>query len=152
MSAFMVESSTQSIVIAAPAADVADVVADFARYPEWISGMQAVEIQEEYDDGYARVVSFGLDAGVFKDEYRLRYEYADDLSWVSWSLDEPSSVQKSQVGSYDFEPAGPGSTKVTYTLSVELSIPMLGMFKRKAEKMIMDSALSDLKKRVEGHA
>jgi hypothetical protein len=31
-------------------------------------------------------------------------------------------------------------------------MPMLGMFKRKAEKMIMDSALKELKKRVEATA
>jgi hypothetical protein len=35
---------------------------------------------------------------------------------------------------------------------VELSIGMLGMFKRKAEKMIMDSALKELKRRVESVA
>jgi hypothetical protein len=38
---------------------------------------------------------------------------------------------------------------VTYRLSVDLNIPMLGMFKRKAEKVIMDTALKGLKKRVE---
>jgi hypothetical protein len=38
---------------------------------------------------------------------------------------------------------------VTYTLEVELSIGMLGMFRRKAEKMIMDTALKQLKRRVE---
>ena len=31
----------------------------------------------------------------------------------------------------------------------DIAMPMLGMFKRKAEKMIMDSALKELKKRVE---
>jgi hypothetical protein len=45
---------------------------------------------------------------------------------------------------------------VTYTLAVELGIGMLGMFKRKAERVIMDTALTELKKRVEslrsGHA
>jgi hypothetical protein len=41
---------------------------------------------------------------------------------------------------------------VTYTLAVELTIPMLGMFKRKAEKMIMDTALKELKKQVEAQA
>ena len=39
---------------------------------------------------------------------------------------------------------------MTYTLEVELSIGMLGMFRRKAEKMIMDTALKQLKRRVEG--
>ncbi len=38
---------------------------------------------------------------------------------------------------------------VTYTLSVDLAIGMLGMFKRKAEKVIMDTALNELKRRVE---
>jgi hypothetical protein len=32
---------------------------------------------------------------------------------------------------------------------VDISIPMIGMFKRKAEKVIIDTALKDLKKRVE---
>jgi hypothetical protein len=42
-----------------------------------------------------------------------------------------------------------GSTEVTYHLAVDLVIPMLGMLKRKAEKVIMDTALKELKKRVE---
>ena len=43
-----------------------------------------------------------------------------------------------------------GSTTVTYNLSVELSIPMIGMLRRKAEKIIIDTALKELKRRVEG--
>jgi hypothetical protein len=39
---------------------------------------------------------------------------------------------------------------VTYRLAVDLTIPMLGMLKRKAEKVIVDTALRELKKRVEG--
>jgi hypothetical protein len=38
---------------------------------------------------------------------------------------------------------------VTYQLAVELNMPMLGMFRRKAEKVIIDTALKELKKRVE---
>ena len=41
---------------------------------------------------------------------------------------------------------------MTYMLEVELSIGMLGMFRRKAEKMIMDTALKELKRRVESLA
>ena len=58
-------------------------------------------------------------------------------------------TQKSQHGAYDLEDNGDGTTTVTYDLAVELTIPMLGMFKRKAEKVIMDTALKELKKRVE---
>ena len=42
-----------------------------------------------------------------------------------------------------------GGTKVTYDLEVDLKIPMIGMLKRKAEKVIIDTALKELKKRVE---
>ena len=59
-----------------------------------------------------------------------------------------SKALKSQVGSYILEAAG-DTTEVTYQLAVDLNIPMLGMFKRKAEKVIIDTALKGLKKRVE---
>ena len=42
------------------------------------------------------------------------------------------------------------ATLVTYRLAVTLKIPMIGMLKRKAEKAIIDTALKELKKRVEG--
>ena len=38
---------------------------------------------------------------------------------------------------------------MTYRLAVDLSIPMIGMLRRKAEKVIIDTALKGLKKRVE---
>ena len=41
------------------------------------------------------------------------------------------------------------ATEVTYRLAVDLSIPMIGMLRRKAEKIIIDTALKGLKKRVE---
>src|SRR5205807_1911903 len=65
----MADTSTQSIVIVAPAARVAEVICDFARYPEWVGAAKSVEVTEEYDDGYASQVRFVLDAGVVADEY-----------------------------------------------------------------------------------
>jgi hypothetical protein len=38
---------------------------------------------------------------------------------------------------------------VHYRLAVDVKIPMIGMIKRKAEKVIVDTALKGLKKRVE---
>ena len=38
---------------------------------------------------------------------------------------------------------------MTYTLTVDINMPMIGIFKRKAEKTIIDSALKGLRKRVE---
>jgi hypothetical protein len=144
----MADSSTQSILILAPLDRVAAVICDFPRYPEWADAMKQVDVVAEYEDGYAAEVHFVIDAGVLADEYTLEYSYAEDLSRIEWVLTAPSKTQRSQKGSYDLVEAD-GVTTVTYTLEVELSIGMLGMFRRKAEKMIMDTALKQLKKRVE---
>jgi hypothetical protein len=146
------DSSTQSIVIDAGVAQVAAVICDFARYPEWAAALRLVEVLEEYEDGYASQVRFTLEAGPLRDEYILGYEYAEDLSRIEWHLVAPSALQKRQTGSYDIEDNGDGTSTVTYTLEVELSIGMLGMIRRKAEKMIMDTALKELKRRVESVA
>ena len=145
----MADTSTQSIDISAPPDRVAAVICDFARYPEWVSATKEVEILEEYEDGYPSQVRFVLDAGVVADEYTLSYEYADDISRIEWHLVEPSKMQHAQDGSYDLVDNQDGTSTVTYTLAVELAIGMLGMFKRKAEKIIMETALSELKRRVE---
>ena len=145
----MADSSTQSIVIAAPPARVTAVICDFSRYPEWADAVKQVEVVEEYEDGYPAQVRFVLDAAVMTDEYTLAYEYAEDISRIEWHLVEPSRMQRTQNGSYDIDDNGNGTSTVTYTLEVELSVGMLGMFRRKAEKMIMDAALTQLKRRVE---
>jgi ribosome-associated toxin RatA of RatAB toxin-antitoxin module len=148
----MADTSTQSIQVHAPLDRVAAVISDFPRYPEWVEAAKQVEVVEEYEDGYAAQVRFVIDAGVMADEYTLEYAYSDDLSRIEWHLVAPSKTQKSQRGSYDLMDDGTGTTTVTYTLEVELSIGMLGMFRRKAEKMIMDTALKQLKRRVESLA
>jgi uncharacterized membrane protein len=144
----MTNSSTQSIAVNASIAEVARVITDFAAYPEWVSAVKTVEVLEEYEDGYASQVSFVIDAGVVKDDYVLAYDYTEDLSRVEWQLVR-SNAQKSQQGSYDLVEDPGGITTVTYTLAVDLNIPVLGILRRKAEKVIMDTALRELKKRVE---
>jgi len=145
----MADTSTQSIQVHAPVGRVAAVICDFPRYPEWVDALKRIEVLEEYEDGYAARVRFVIDAAVMADDYTLEYAYADDLTRIEWHLVEPSKTQKSQEGSYDLADNGDGTTTVTYTLEVELSIGMLGMFRRKAEKIIMDTALKQLKRRVE---
>lgn len=147
----MADQSTQSIVIDAPPQAVMAVIADFDSYPRWAASVKTCEVVQTGPDGRARQVHFVIDAGVVRDDYVLEYDWADDGLGVRWRL-VSGQIQKSQHGSYALRPGpAPGApTTVTYSLTVDLSIPMLGMFKRKAEKVIMDTALKELKKRVEG--
>ncbi|MGY1773371.1 SRPBCC family protein [Blastococcus sp. SYSU D00813] len=143
----MADQSTQSIVVDAPAADVMAVIADFDAYPTWVAAAKRVEVLETGPDGRARQVHFVLDAGAVKDDYVLDYTWEGDRR-VSWRLVK-GQMQKRQEGSYTLVETD-GRTEVTYAITIDLSIPMLGMIKRKAEKVILDTALKELKKRVEG--
>ncbi|WP_199443325.1 SRPBCC family protein [Umezawaea beigongshangensis] len=141
----MADESTQSITIDAAPERILAVIADFDAYPEWANGVKRTEVLETGEDGRAAQVRFNIDQGPIKDEYVLAYEWVPD--GVRWSLVK-GNMQKSQHGSYRLVPGGSG-TEVTYTLSVQLVVPMIGLFRRKAEKMIMDTALKELKRRVE---
>jgi carbon monoxide dehydrogenase subunit G len=140
------DQASSKITIDAPLDEVLAVIADIDSYPEWTGQIKKAEVLETGADGKPHQAKFVMDAGVLKDEYTLEYDWND--SGVDWKLVGKSSVQKSQVGSYALADKG-GKTEVTYQLAVDIAMPMLGMFKRKAEKMIMDSALKELKKRVE---
>jgi hypothetical protein len=61
-------------------------------------------------------------------------------------------MMRAQQGSYELRSDGERRTYVTYSLTVDLVIPMLGLLKRKAERVVMDIALKELKKRVESLA
>ncbi len=143
----MADQSTQSITVEAPAADVMAVIADFPAYPQWVAAAKKVEVLETGADGRATRVHFVLDQGAVKDDYVLAYTWEDDRR-VTWTLVQ-GSMQKRQDGSYTLVEKD-GRTEVTYSITIDLSIPMLGMIKRKAEKVILDTALKELKKRVEG--
>lgn len=146
----MADHTERSIVINADAEQIMAVIADFEHYPEWVTSAREVEILETDDAaGRARTVRFVLDAGVLQDTYVLRYDWAGDGSGVHWEL-VSSDLQRSQSGRYILAQQVPGSTKVTYELTVDLVVPMIGQLKRRAEKAITDAALNDLKKRVEG--
>ena len=143
----MADESTQSISIAAPSSQVLDVIADFPAYPQWVAAARTVEVLESGPDGRARRVHFVIDQAAIRDDYVLEYTWDDD-SRVSWTLVR-GQMQKSQEGAYVLRDAG-GATEVTYSITIDLAIPMLGLIKRRAEKVILDTALKELKKRVEG--
>jgi uncharacterized membrane protein len=143
----MADQSTQSIVVDAPAAEIMAVIADFPAYPEWVAAAKRVEVLEDGSNGRARRVHFVIDAGPVSDDYVLDYTWDRDRS-VAWTLVQ-GQMQKKQDGSYLLEETA-GRTTVTYTIAIDLSIPMLGLIKRRAEKVILDTALKELKKRVEG--
>lgn len=145
----MARTASDIVIDASPGAIMA-VIADFGSYPDWATGVRTADVVSSGSDRPDQV-HFVLDAAPIRDEYDLSYIWDGDNS-VSWSLAEPGSMLTSMDGAYLLDPVGDDTTRVTYQLSVDVSVPLLGMLKRKAEKVIIDTALKGLKKQVEARA
>jgi ribosome-associated toxin RatA of RatAB toxin-antitoxin module len=142
----MPEQTTSSIVIDATPDRVMAVIVDFEDYPAWVQGMKKVEITRRDADSRAEQVHFELEAMPIKDAYTLEYDYAG-ADTLRWHLVE-GKMLRAMEGAYELAATAAG-TQVTYRLAVDVAIPMIGMLRRKAEKVIIDTALKGLKKRVE---
>ena len=144
----MADATSSSITIAAPPERVMAVIADFAAYPEWAEQINTVEVLAPGADGPRR-------AGALHDGRRARSRTR--TRWTTrgrptagrsagpWSRGRSRRRRTARTrlaGRAD-------STTVTYSLAVDLNIPMIGMLRRKAEKVIIDTALKGLKRRVE---
>ncbi|MFH8367312.1 SRPBCC family protein [Streptomyces sp. NPDC018031] len=144
----MAEHTSSSITIEAAPADVMAVIADFDRYPEWSTEVKEADVLTQDGSGRAEQVRMVLDVGAIKDDYTLSYTWTGTEE-VQWSLVK-STMLRSLDGSYRLTPVGDGKrTEVTYRLTVDVKVPLIGMIKRKAEKVIISRALDGLKKRVE---
>ena len=143
----MADLASSTITISAPPGEVMAVIADFGSYPDWAKGVQVAEVTTPGADGRAEQVHFALDVSPIKDEYTLAYDWAGDRE-VTWTLVE-GNMLKALDGAYTLVDLGDGSTEVTYRLALDVSIPLIGMLKRKGEKILIDTALKGLKKRVE---
>ncbi len=145
----MADRTSGVTTIAAPPEAVMAVIADFEAYPAWAGPVKSVVVTGRDAQGRATSARFTLDAGIVKDTYTLAYDWSVPGA-LSWHLVE-GQMQKAQEGTYTLRPDGAGSTEVRYELTVDLAIPGLGLFKRKAERLIIDTALKGLAKRVEAH-
>jgi len=143
----MANQTTSDIAVSASPAQVMSVIADFGAYPEWATGVRECEVTVPGADGRAEQVRFVLDAAPIRDEYTLTYTWSGNAS-VTWTLAQGHMI-KAMDGAYVVSEQPDGTTEVTYRLAVDVAIPLLGMLKRKAEKVIIDTALKGLKKRVE---
>ena len=143
----MADRTSSTIRIKAARPEVMAVIADLESYPEWAGGIRDIAVLETGEDGRPAMARLTIDAGPIKDTYGLSYEWDGDET-VRWVLAEKGNVVTSLHGSYRLADHD-GGTEVTYELAVDYRIPMIGLVKRKGEKMIIDSALKGLKRHVE---
>lgn len=124
-----------------------EVAVDYERYPVWATDVKVAEVLERDAEGQGSRVRFEVAALGRTIGYVLDYDYARAPGEFSWNLVEADILTRLD-GSYRFEPDASG-TEVTYSLAVDLSIPMPGFAKRRAAGMIVENAMKELKRYVE---
>jgi len=142
------ELATERMVVAAPPEHCFAVVSDVERYPEWVADIKEVTVVSRDDEGRPAEVDWRLGAFGRSTSYTLVYDYADAPRTLAWRQTAGDLTSKLD-GNYRFERAPDGGTEVTYTLEVELRVPLPGFIKRRAQSRIMHTALEELKARVE---
>ena len=143
----MADHASQSVTVAAPPEKCFAVASDFEHYPDWAHDVKEATVLLRDDQGRATEVEFRTSALGRSTHYTLRYDYSQAPRQMSWQRVK-GDIMRSIDGSYTFAPAAAGSTEVTYTLSIELIVPLPGFVKRRAEVRIVNS-VKDLKARIE---
>jgi ribosome-associated toxin RatA of RatAB toxin-antitoxin module len=144
----MSESSTASVEVEAPLAEVAAKLTAIVDYPQWLTSIKKVEIVESDDQGRAISAQVSIDAGVMKDRATLSYDWSKAPHEISFSLDE-ADLMTTMDGKYILKAIDADTTQVTYQLGVELSLPVPRMMISKTEKSTIDQALKELQAQFE---
>lgn len=142
----MARAESQSIRIDAAPEDIYAVIIDMESYPEWADGVKKVEVLDTDEQGRPLRVRFEVDARVMDVSYVLAYQH-DEPNRLSWELVEGEQIETLD-GTYDLRGDG-SSTEVTYSLEVDVDLPLPGFMKKRAARVIMDTGLKGLKRRVE---
>ena len=154
----MAERTHASIDIDAPPAVVLGVIADLSEYPRWSPGLREVEVLEEAPgpEGTVRPrrARLRIDSGPIRDTSTLEYTWDDD--GVSWHLVE-GTLLTSLEGRYTviglpegLAAEGAARSRLTYEVTLSLGVPLPGLIRKQAERVLIDTALAGLKRRVEG--
>jgi uncharacterized membrane protein len=144
----MSESTSASVEVEAPLEEVATTLSNIAGYPTWLSSIKKVEIDESDSQGRAIKATVSIDAGVMKDRATLIYDWSAAPAEISFSLDE-ADLMTTMDGKYTLKAIDADTTLVTYTLGVELSLPVPRMMISKTEKSTIDQALKELQAQFE---
>ena len=140
----MSDISSGSISIDAPVAAVSAILFDIEKYPTWSTSIKSAEVLTKDDQGRVLAAKLSIDAGMMRDRVSLDYDWSQAPDRLSFSLSD-ADLLTGMDGAYVIEAEDADTTKVTYELTVSLSMPIPAMMRTKAEKTTIDQALSQLK-------
>ncbi len=140
----MGESGSASIEIKGSTAKILGIIGDIQALPSWMDAVKSAEVLERDEQGRPALARFDVDARIKRVAYTLRYSYPE--GGVAWEMTEGDL--KEIAGSYQLRTVD-GVTTVTYSYDIDPGFPMPAFLRRQAVKVIVSTALEELKKRVE---
>jgi coenzyme Q-binding protein COQ10 len=136
--------ATRSIVIAAPAEKVFDVVAHYEKYPEFMGEVKEVKISNRKDHHVD--VQFKVEMmKTIKYSLRMHEERPHKISWTFIE----GEFMKDNKGSWHFEAAGEGQTKATYNIEMAFGPLVPKTIVNALAEQRLPAMLESVKKRVE---
>jgi len=146
----MVDQTTERTTVAASPEKCFSAAMDFEKYPEWASDIKVAKILSRDEEGRPVDVEFRAAAMGRSTTYTLRYFYGANPLRLAWRL-QSGDITRRLDGEYEFlaVDGSPDATEVVYHLAVDLSVPMPGFVKRRAEARIVRSAVEDFTRYVE---
>jgi coenzyme Q-binding protein COQ10 len=137
-------SATRSIIINAPPERVFDVVADYEKYPEFLSEVKSIRTSNRKGNQ----VDIHYEVDVMK---RIRYTLRmteDRPRGLSWTFVE-GEVMKDNKGGWVLEPTEDGKTKATYSVEVALGLLVPRPLVTAMVESSLPKMLESFRKRVE---
>lgn len=140
----MATSDSREVVIEASPEEILDVIADVESTPTWSSQYQSAEVLDSYENGRPRQVKMKVKSVGITDEQVVEYSWT--ATSASWTLVRAGQL-KAQDASYTLTPDG-DKTKVTFDITIDLSVPLPGFVLKRVMKGAMETATDGLRKQV----
>lgn len=126
---------------------IMEALADMDAVPSWSPLHRRVEVVDRYPDGLPHHVRMTIRVSGIADTEIVEYHWGPD--WMVWDA-QRTSQQHAQHGEYNLEREGDEKTRVRFSLTIELRVPLPGFWVRSAGNKILNAALVGLRTRVMG--
>ena len=126
-------------------AEVSAVLLDIDGYPAWNPGILAVTVDAHDSDGRVLSASFQIDIKLTQLRYTLTYTYGENR--VAWRLIDGDLLSQFD-GEYQLSEEA-GITTVAYAITVDVSMALPRVMKRRAAETLLAQTLTGLSTRCE---
>jgi coenzyme Q-binding protein COQ10 len=136
--------ATRSIVVNVPPEKFFQVVADFAKYPQFLPDVKGIKVGAKV--GNATEVTYEIEV-IKKLTYTLKH-LEEPPNKLTWSFVK-GDMMKDNKGSWLIEKEGEGKTRATYTIELKLGALVPSSVEKALAEARLPQMLDQFKKRAE---